>query len=229
MRWLGHSAFEITSARGKLIYIDPWIEGNPTCPVKLDEITKADLVLVTHDHFDHIANAADISKKTGAVVIASPETAAKLAGAGANMLYGMGMNIGGTVEPIEGIKVTMVQAFHSSESGCNAGYIVQLEDDTTIYHAGDTGIFASMELLGSIYNIDVALLPIGSVFTMDPYQAAKALKLLKPRVAIPMHYKTFPILVQDAMGFVDLAQKEAPEVQVIILQPGQEYKLPHRS
>jgi L-ascorbate metabolism protein UlaG (beta-lactamase superfamily) len=86
-----------------------------------------------------------------------------------------------------------------------------------------------MELLGSIYNIDVALLPIGSVFTMDPYQAAKALKLLKPRVAIPMHYKTFPILVQDAMGFVDLAQKEAPEVQVIILQPGQEYKLPHRS
>jgi L-ascorbate metabolism protein UlaG (beta-lactamase superfamily) len=134
------------------------------------------------------------------------------------------MNIGGCAT-VEGITVTMVQAFHSSATGLPCGYLVKLEDGTTIYHAGDTGIFDSMRLLGELYPIDLALLPIGSVFTMDPYQAAKAVALLKPKKAIPMHYKTFPILEQSADNFVNLVNREAPQVEVVVLDPGQEYNL----
>jgi L-ascorbate metabolism protein UlaG (beta-lactamase superfamily) len=132
------------------------------------------------------------------------------------------MNIGGTVD-IEGIGITMTQAFHSSESGAPCGYIVTLEDGTVIYHAGDTGIFESMKTLGDLYSIDMALLPIGSCFTMDPYQAAWAIKLLRPKKVIPLHYKTFPLLVQDADGFVNKAKELAPDVKVVVLNPGDTY------
>ena len=186
-------------------------------------------VLITHDHFDHTGSAADIVKKTGATLVAAPETAAKFQSqmgipAEKVIFWGYGMNIGGSAE-VKGITVTMVQAFHSSETASPAGYIVKLENGVTVYHAGDTGIFESMRLLGELYKLDVALLPMGGVFTMDSFQASKALKLLRPKIAIPMHYKTFPILEQDASRFVELAQKEAPEVKVVVLEPGQEYSL----
>ncbi|PIU84378.1 MAG: metal-dependent hydrolase, partial [Deltaproteobacteria bacterium CG06_land_8_20_14_3_00_44_19] len=215
---MSHAFFSITTSKGKVILIDPWIDGNPLCPVKIGDITKADLILVTHDHFDHSANAADISKKTGGVVIGQPETVGRLKTGLSlperNAVFGgMGMNIGGSAT-IDGITVTMTQAFHSSETGSPCGYIIKLENGLTIYHAGDTGIFASMKTLGDVYAIDIALLPIGSCFTMDPIQAAAALKLLRPRRVIPMHYKTFPILEQDASRFVDLAKKEAPGVEL---------------
>ena len=226
IKWLSHAFFSITTSKGKVILIDPWIDGNPLCPVKIGDITKADLILVTHDHFDHSANAADISKKTGGVVIGQPETVGRLKTGlslpeGNAVFGGMGMNIGGSAT-IDGITVTMTQAFHSSETGSPCGYIIKLENGLTIYHAGDTGIFASMKTLGDVYAIDIALLPIGSCFTMDPIQAAAALKLLRPRRVIPMHYKTFPILEQDASRFVDLAKKEAPGVELIVLAPGEE-------
>jgi len=229
IKWLSHAGFIITSPEGKTVIIDPWITDNPLCPIKLEDIKAADIVLVTHDHFDHAANAADIVKNTGAILIAAPETAGKFQAQmgvpAENVLFGgYGMNIGGSAE-VKGITITMTQAFHSSETASPAGYIVKLENGTTIYHAGDTGIFASMGLLGELYKIDVALLPIGSVFTMDPFQAAKALKLLNPKVTIPMHYRTFPILEQDASRFVELAKKEAPRVKVVVLEPGQEHVL----
>ncbi len=142
-----------------------------------------------------------------------------------NVVFGgYGMNIGGSAQ-IKGITITMTQAFHSSATGCPAGYIIKLENGKTIYHAGDTGIFDSMRLLGDLYKLDVALLPIGSVFTIDPFQASKALTLLKPKKAMPMHYKTFPILEQDASRFVTLAKKEAPNVEVIVMEPGQQITL----
>jgi len=229
LRWLSHAGFIITSPEGKTIIIDPWITGNPLCPIKLNDIMLADIVMVTHDHFDHTGSAADIVKKTGAILVAAPETAAKFQSqigipAGNVVFGGYGMNIGGSAE-IKGITVTMVQAFHSSETASPTGYILKLENGVTIYHAGDTGIFESMRLLGELYKFDVALLPIGGVFTMDPFQASKALKLLRPKIAIPIHYKTFPILEQDATRFVELAKKEAAEVKVIVLEPGQEYTL----
>jgi L-ascorbate metabolism protein UlaG (beta-lactamase superfamily) len=225
IKWLGHAAFEITTDRGGVILIDPWITGNPSCPVAKNDIKKADLILVTHDHFDHLGtDVPDLVKATGATVIVSPEVTGVLQKAGVsgeNIIYGMGMNTGGQGE-VKGIKVTMTQAFHSSTAGSPVGYIITLEDGKTIYHAGDTGIFSSMELLGSIYSIDVAILPIGSCFTMDPVQAAYSLTLLKPKKAVPMHYGTFPILVQDPGEFVRLAREKAPQVQVEVIKPGQE-------
>jgi L-ascorbate metabolism protein UlaG (beta-lactamase superfamily) len=226
IRWLSHAGFIIVSPDGKTVIIDPWIVDNPLCPVKLDDISTADIVLVTHDHSDHLGNAADIVKKTAATLVAAPETARKLQSMGVpseNVIYGgYGMNIGGSAE-IKGITVTMTQAFHSSETASPVGYILKLEDGTSIYHAGDTGIFNSMRLLRELYRIDLALLPIGGVFTMDPVQASKALTLLKPKTVIPMHYRTFPILEQDADRFKILAKKVDPKIRVVILDPGQEF------
>jgi len=228
LKWLGHACFSITTSKGKVILIDPWITGNPVCPVTLAEIENVDMILVTHDHFDHSANVAEISQKTGATVVGFPETVGKLKTGHAlpegNVIFGgIGMNIGGTAT-IDDISITMTQAFHSSETGAPCGYLIRLENGPIVYHAGDTGIFASMQTLGDLYPIDVALLPVGSCFTMDPVQAAAALKLLRPKKAIPMHYKTFPILEQDAAGFVRLAQAQAPDVAVVVLEPGEAYR-----
>ena len=225
IKWLSHAGFSIQTSQGKVILIDPWMSGNPLAPMAADDVLQADLILVTHDHFDHSGDAGSISKKTGGVVVGMPETVSRLKAdhelPDENIvLGGMGMNIGGTVA-VDGISVTMTQAFHSSETGAPCGYIVTLEDGTVIYHAGDTGIFSSMQILGDIHSIDVALLPIGSVFTMDPVQAAIAVKLLKPKKVIPMHYKTFPILEQDAGAFAELVGKATPSAEIIALEPGQ--------
>ena len=222
--WFGHASFRIETSRGKTIWIDPWFTNNPLSPVAVDAVDRADLILVTHDHFDHSADAVAISQKTGGIVVGIPETVGKFKAdqdlpEGNVVSGGMGMNIGGTVT-IEDVQVTMTQAFHSSESGAPCGYILTLEDGVRVYHAGDTGIFESMKTLGDLYAIDVALLPIGSCFTMDPYQAAWSLRLLRPKKAIPMHYKTFPLLVQSADAFVRQAGVLAPDVEVVVLNPG---------
>jgi L-ascorbate metabolism protein UlaG (beta-lactamase superfamily) len=229
IRFLGQSGFIISSPGDKNIVIDPWITDNPVCPIKTEEIESANMVLVTHDHFDHTANAAEISTRTGAVLVAQPEVLnvfrTNYGLADANMVFGgYGMNIGGSFVH-DGITVTMTQAFHSSGSGTPCGYLIKLEDGSIIYHAGDTGIFDSMRLIGELYPLDLALLPTGGVFTMDSFQAAKAVALLKPRRVIPMHYQTMPILEQSAENFVALVKKEAPQVEVAVLQPGEEYSI----
>jgi L-ascorbate metabolism protein UlaG (beta-lactamase superfamily) len=229
IRWLSHAGFQITSNTGKIIYIDPWLE-NPLSTSKLDDVRGATLILVTHDHFDHVGQAAEIVNKTGGLLVANVETARRFqnemkVAAEKVCYFGYGMNIGGSLL-YEGITVTMTQAFHSTTTGAPCGYIIRLEDGTTIYHAGDTGIFESMRILGEIYKIDVALLPIGSVFTMDPFQAAQAAKLLSPKMVVPMHYKTFPILVQDPKEFAELAERAVPGVQIKVLNPGQEFMFP---
>lgn len=226
IRWFGHSAFEITTAQNRKLLIDPWITGNPVCSVEVNELVLPDAILVTHDHHDHFGNDLPILlKDSKGVLVGQPEVVAKARKEGVmenNIVTGgSGMNIGGTVD-LNGIKITMTQAVHSSEEvGSPCGFIITLEDGTVIYHAGDTGIFASMELFGELYDIDVALVPIGSVFVMDPRQAAFSLKLLKPKVAIPMHYKTFPVLEQTAEMFVTLAKEHAPKVDVRVIEPGE--------
>jgi len=226
IKWLGHSGFQITSEKGKIIIIDTWLTDNPLAPCKAEDITKADFVLVTHDHFDHIADAARIVNSTGATLIGMPETVGRLkeeAGVPeSQIVFGTGMNIGGTVSS-DGITITMVQAFHSSQTASPAGYIIQLENGFTLYHAGDTGIFSSMKILGEIFHINLAMLPIGGVFTMDPKQATFAAKLLEVDTVIPMHYKTFPILEKDTSSYVEIMEKEAPNIKVIVLDPGEEY------
>lgn len=228
VKWLGHASFQITSSEGKVILIDPWIEG-PTSPVKMDDIKEAHLVLVSHDHFDHAGNAAEIAKKTGAILVANVETAGRykedLGIPAEKVVYGgFGMNIGGSAT-LDGIKVTMTQAFHSTMTGSPCGYIITMEDGKTIYHAGDTGIFETMRLFGEIYGIYLALLPIGGVFTMDPFQAAKAVELLKPKKVIPMHYQSFPILEQDTEKFQEELRRREIDAEVVVLKPGEETTL----
>jgi len=224
--FLGHAGFQITTEKEKIIIIDPWLTDNPLATSQAKDIAKADFVLVTHDHFDHIADAAGIVKATGAILVGMPETVSRLKQEAeipdSQIVFGMGMNIGGTYTS-DGISITMTQAFHSSQTASPAGYIIKLENGFTLYHAGDTGIFSSMKLLGEIFHINCAMLPIGGVFTMDPQQATFAAKLLEVDTVIPMHYKTFPILEQDTSSYVEIMEKEAPNIEVVVLDPGEEY------
>jgi len=201
LTWHGHSAFAITSNQ-KTILVDPWFDGNPSAKAAAANI-EADLILVTHDHDDHVGQALDICKRTGATLGCIVELAAKLKAKGlpgSQILNGIGFNIGGTVTH-EGISVTMTQAHHSCASGVPVGFIIRLEDGYTVYHAGDTGVFSSMALWGKLYKIDLALLPIGGVFTMDPAQAALAAMMLRCKKVLPMHWGTFPALEQNVDAF----------------------------
>jgi L-ascorbate metabolism protein UlaG (beta-lactamase superfamily) len=222
--WLGHAAFKI-EGNEKNIYIDPWLE-NPQSSLKWRQIDDAHLVLVTHDHFDHKGQAIEIVKQSQAILVANVETARKSSEEGLSLENiansGNGINIGGSF-CFENIKITMTQAYHSSDSGVATGYVVRFPSGINIYHAGDTGIFSEMALISELYPLKVALLPIGDTFTMDAYQAAYALKLLKPQVVIPMHYATFPIIAHNAQMFKELATKIAPKTKVIILRPGEHY------
>jgi len=226
IEYLGHAGFQITSEKDKIIIIDPWLTENPLAVCRAEDITRADVVLVTHDHFDHTADAAGIVKKTGATLVGMPETVDRLKKEAeipdARIAFGMGMNIGGTFT-FDGVSITMTQAFHSSQTASPVGYIIRLENGFTIYHAGDTGIFSSMKILGEIYHIDLAMLPIGGVFTMDPAQATSAARLLDVSKVIPMHFKTFPVLEKDAVSFKEIMKREAPDIEVIDLDPGREY------
>nr|AGF93680.1 metallo-beta-lactamase family protein [uncultured organism] len=226
LTWHGHANFQITTPNSNLI-IDPWFEGNPSACTGSDSCGSMDLLLVTHDHADHTGQAVDIARNTGAQVGAIVGTAQKLVQEGVpeeQIINGIGFNIGGTVE-FKGINITMVQAFHSSESGAPAGYIITLEDGYCLYHAGDTGIFSSMELFGQLYDIDLAILPTGGIFTMDSRHAALACKLLNCNEVVPMHWGSFPILEQDTSKLQQELEKVGAKTGLRELQPGQSIEI----
>lgn len=226
LTWHGHSAFAITT-RQKTILVDPWFDGNPSSKTTAENVD-ADLVLVTHDHSDHVGQALDICKRTKATLGCIVELAARLKSQGlpdSQILNGIGFNIGGTVEH-EGISVTMVQAHHSCDAGVPVGFIIRLEDGYTIYHAGDTGIFSSMALWGKLYNIDVALLPIGGVFTMDAAQAAMATMMLRCKKVVPMHWGTFPVLAKNCDAFQAELEKLDLGDALLRVEVGVPIKLP---
>ncbi len=224
--WHGHACFQVNTENGNIL-IDPWFKDNPSCSTSLDECKDIHMVLVTHDHFDHVGDAVEICKKTGAKLGAIVETAMKLKEMGVDesqIINGIGFNIGGTIEE-NGIKVTMVEAHHSSATGVPVGYIIELPDKYTIYHAGDTSIFASMATYGELFDIDMALLPIGGIFTMDPRQAAYACKMLKCKSVIPMHWGSFPILEKDTSNFEREVKNLNLETKVISLKPEEEIEI----
>lgn len=222
--WYGHSAFRI-EANGASVLIDPFFA--PNSGVNWQQIPKCDIVLITHDHADHVGDAVEICKATGAMLGCMVGTADRMMAKGVpsrQILNGIGFNIGGTV-CCQGIACTMTQAFHSSATGMPAGYIITMPDGQKIYHAGDTGIFSSMALLGEIYHIDVGLLPIGGVFTMDGLQAANAARLLGcPRV-IPMHWGTFPALAQSPAEFMQDLARICPTCQALEMKIGETINL----
>jgi len=218
--WLGHSGFEIELA-DKILFIDPWLTGNPLAAMRASDVKKADIVCVTHDHGDHLGDAIEICKQTGATFVGIYELGVFAEENGVKDV--VGINIGGTVD-VKGISISMVQAFHSCNRGAPTGFVVKAEGKT-IYHAGDTGLFGDMKLIGEIHRPDVALIPIGDYYTMGAREAAEAVKLIKPAVVVPMHYQTFPVLSQSAEGFIKIVKEKAPEVNVVALKPGEAYQL----
>jgi len=204
LTWLGHSAFQVVSPGGKIVLFDPWLD-NPKAPTEAKDINHIDLILVSHGHSDHIGNTVALAKRTNAKVLAIYEVYLYLKSCGVENVQGM--NKGGTID-VDGIKVTMVDAKHSSDidaggalipGGEAAGYVVEFENGTTLYHAGDTSLFMDMKLIGELHKPDVALLPIGDLYTMDPRAAAKACEWLNPKHIIGMHYETLPALTGTPM------------------------------
>jgi L-ascorbate metabolism protein UlaG (beta-lactamase superfamily) len=202
--WYGHSCFEIATAGGRTVIIDPWF-GNPTSPIGPDAVERCDLMLVTHGHFDHMGDAVAIASRLRPVWPCMHEMSLwlgrRLPG-GADAV--IGMNKGGTVEAA-GLRITMTTADHSAGDwnaagettlylGDPAGFVIELEDGYRIYHAGDTRAFSDMQLIRELYRPDLAMLPIGDHFTMGPVEAALAVEFLGVADVIPMHYGTFPIL-----------------------------------
>ena len=223
--WLGHSTFRIVTPSGQRLLIDPWVMGNPACPEDLKDPGPLDAMLITHGHFDHIDDAVELGRSTGAQIAAIAETCGWLSSKGLDNL--VDFNKGGTVE-IAGCKVHMTHAVHSCGisdgdtivyGGEAAGYVIELDDGFKLYHAGDTAVFSDMALIGRLLRPDVALLPIGDHYTMGPRSAAEAIRLLGVKTVIPMHFGTFPILT----GTPDQLREHASDVdglEVVELQPG---------
>jgi L-ascorbate metabolism protein UlaG (beta-lactamase superfamily) len=229
LTWLGHASFRIDSPGGKRVYVDPWL-GNPKCPDAEKEPERIDLIALTHGHDDHVGETVQLAKRFGCPVIALVELRGWLSGQGLPEDMSQAPNKGGTAEAA-GIKVTMTGAHHSSSAfgddgtpiylGEPAGLVIELEDGTTLYFAGDTNVFGDMQLIGRIYEPDVAVLPIGDHFTMGPREAAVALELLGTRRCVPCHYGTFPLL----RGTPDELRRLAPDVEVIAPDPGETVEL----
>jgi len=242
LMWLGHSTFHITSPSGKVIVIDPFLKQNPRAPAKYKDLAalgKVDLILVTHGHPDHISDLPELAKLTGATVIASYELANNLVALGLlDAGKTIALNKGGTIAPLgTGIKVHMVPADHSSsidmtgfkpgstgtryvEGGVAVGYVIEFENGYKIYHSGDTALFGDMALIGRYFKPDLALVCIGGHFTMDPEAAAYALReLIRPKVAVPMHYGSFPA-INRSPAELKTALGNAP-IKVIEMKPGE--------
>lgn len=237
--WLGQAAFKITSPGGQVIVTDPWLLQNPLTPPEykqLDKFGRIDVLLVSHGHVDHFADAVALAQLYDTPIRAPGglnQTLLTLGVLPARLLPRM--NKGGTIAPAPGIKVTAVHAEHSSElvwrnpasgkdethfGGEPVGWIVELENGFRIYHAGDTAVFGDMRLIAERYKPDLALVPIGGNFTMDPVDAAWAVtQLIRPRIVIPMHYGTNPLAKGTAREFVDAMGQSA--VKVIVAVPGQ--------
>jgi len=201
IQWLGHSTFRIRTPGGKTLLIDPWVHGNPACPENLKQVDSLDALLLTHGHFDHIGDAVGIAKATGAQAVGIFEICHWLGRKGVSNTSDM--NKGGS-RTVAGVRVTMVHADHSCGiteddgsivyGGEAVGYVLELENGFRLYHAGDTALFGDMRLIGELYRPDLALLPIGDLYTMSPREAAHAIRLLGVKQVIPMHWGTFPAL-----------------------------------
>ncbi len=219
LTWLGHASFRLDTSSGTRVYVDPFLTGNPSCPEAEQEPERVDLIALTHGHGDHVGDTVALAKKHGCAVVAPVELAGWLEAQGVEDTRNP--NKGGTVG-FDGVKLTFTDAHHSSSTpdGAYAGEpcgIVLEADGSKIYFAGDTCVFGDMQLIGRIYEPDVAVLPIGDHFTMGPREAAVALELLGVKRCVPCHYGTFPLLT----GTPDELKQLAPGVELLAPEPGE--------
>lgn len=228
--WLGHGTFLLETPGGKRILIDPWVEGNPKFPDGWQSTLteRLDAIALTHGHFDHVNDVIGIAQQTGAPVLCIFDMVGWLQKQGLAEDKCIGFNMGGTVEAA-GVQFTMTPAVHSSSNndsagniiylGEAAGYVMEFEDGTVIYHSGDTAVFGDMKIIGELYAPDIAILPIGGWFTMGPKQASYAARLIGARQVIPEHYGTFPILTGTPEELQQ--QLSSQNIEVVTLEPGQ--------
>jgi len=222
--WFGHATFLLTTPGGRRLVFDPWLNGNPKAPTGA-KIDKADVICVTHGHSDHSGDVVAGARAPGAPVVAVYELANWFQGKGLKDVVGLG--IGGTIA-IKGLKISLTPAVHTSSIeedgkvhyvGLATGFVVRMEDGRAIYFAGDTALFGDMRLIRELHAPEIAFLPIGDHYTMDPAAAAKACEMLGVRQVVPMHYGTFPVLTGSPE---DLKRLVAPlGVDVLVLKPGE--------
>jgi L-ascorbate metabolism protein UlaG (beta-lactamase superfamily) len=221
--WLGHATVLIQTAKGTNILIDPFIQNNPKYPKSFELPSKIHYILLTHGHGDHISDAAPVAKKHGSTVVAIYELADYIAKQGVEKT--IGMNLGGTVK-LDDVSVTMVLAHHSSGAqdqqgthyvGIAAGYVLETGNGPVLYHAGDTNVFGDMRIIGELYQPEIAMLPIGGFYTMDPKEAAYAARLLGAKTILPIHWGTFPALTGTPQ---ELASLVSTNVKVEHWSPG---------
>lgn len=222
--WYGHATLGLETDGYKLI-IDPFFEGNPATNVSPDSI-EADYILISHGHGDHVGDGVAIAKRTDAMVISNDEIANWFASQGVEKTHGQHLG-GGYKYPFGYLKLTF--AIHGSalpdgsNGGNPAGFLLKANDGKKIYMAQDTGLFGDMKLIGE-EGLDLAFVPIGDNYTMGPDDALRAVKMLEPKVVIPIHYNTFDLLAQDENAWAARVQKET-KTKPVILKPGESYSL----
>jgi len=227
LTWLGHNTFKLVTRGGRTVLIDPWVEGNPACPKEHKTFDKIDVMTISHGHGDHMGDAITLGKKFKPTIVCNYEIHQYLSRKGVPNTSPM--NKGGTQEAA-GLKFTMVHAIHSSGiedggamiyGGEPSEFVITLEAGTRIYHAGDTAVCSDMALIAELYAPDVAILPIGDLYTMSPREAAVAARMLRPKWIVPAHYGTSPALSGTPDALREELAKQGVAAEVVALRPGE--------